>query len=91
MLDPVCDGGLPADLPRPGPIRTSRWGDYVVSPNGWVLHVPSATWFELEPPPGSADERQALTWADDRLFVWGGVRWHGDGATIVSDAWFWRP
>ena len=94
MLDPVSGRWfeLP-DPPRPGPYPRDSLGggDYVVSPNGWVLHVPSQTWFELGPPPRAADERQALTWADDRLFVWGGVRWRGDDAEILSDAWFWRP
>lgn len=94
MLDPVRRRWFPLpDPPRPGPYPhvSLGGGDYVVSPNGWVLHVPSETWSELEPPPRTADEKQALMWTGERLFVWGGVRWRGMEAEIISDAWFWRP
>jgi hypothetical protein len=94
MLDPASGtwSSLP-DPPRPGryPGVSIGGGDYVVSLMGAVLHVPSGTWFELLPPPQTADEGQAITWARDRLFVWGGVRWDGEDATVVSDAWFWFP
>jgi hypothetical protein len=42
---------------------------------------------ELDPPPESAHEGQAITWAGDRLFVWGGVRWDGSEPTILDDGW----
>ena len=94
ILDP--DSGTWSSLP-PAPEPSgypgvSLGGDqYVVSLMGAVLHVPSGTWFELPPPPGSVTE-QAVTWADDRLFVWGGVRWEGDESfSLVSDGWFWKP
>jgi hypothetical protein len=93
MLDPSSGEWLPLPDPaEPGryPGISLGGGDYVVSLLGPVLHVPSRTWSGLEPPPRAANE-QALTWAGDRLFAWGGVRWDGEEAEIVSDAWTWRP
>lgn len=94
LLDPSSDTWSPLpDPPRPGryPGVSVGGGDYVVSLMGAVLHVPSGTWYELPPPPRTAHEGQAMTCASDRLFVYGGVRWDGDDATILSDAWFWLP
>jgi hypothetical protein len=48
-------------------------------------------WFELPPPPDIAHEGQSVTWAGDRLFVWGGVRWDGNEPTILGDGWLWSP
>lgn len=95
MLEPTRGAWspLPKDAPSPSgyPGVSLAGGDYVVSLMGAVLHAPSGTWFELPPPPGSAEEGQAITWAGDGLFVWDGVVWDGDEPTLVSDAWFWHP
>jgi len=94
MLEPKRGmwSALPDAPPSSGYPGVSLAGDdYVVSLMGAVLHAPSGTWFELPPPPGSAGEGQAITWAGDSLFVWGGVRWDGDEPSIVSDPWLWRP
>ena len=94
FLDPTRGtwSGLP-DAPQSSgyPGVSLAGGDHVVSLMGAVLHVPSGTWFELQPLAGSAEEGEAVTWAGDRLFVWGGVRWDGDEPTVLSDGWFWRP
>lgn len=94
MLEPARGTWAPLpDPPRPSgyPGVSLAGGDYVVSLMGAVLHAPSETWFELPAPPESAQEGQAITWAGEGLFVWGGVRWDGDDPSLVSDAWMWRP
>jgi hypothetical protein len=80
------------DPPEPGddfPSFAVGGAEYVSSFSSWVLHVSSGRWFELPPPPDSAHEGQAVTWAGDHLFVWGGVRWDGNEPTILGDGWLW--
>lgn len=96
ILDPAL--GTWSPLPDPPPSTAGEWSfppvavggsEYVSSFSGWALHVPSGRWFELSQPPGRADEGQAITWADDRLFVWGGVAWEGPEPAILGDGWLW--
>ena len=93
ILDPAKGAWAPLpDPPSPGPNfppMAAGGTDYVSSFSGWALHVPSRRWFELGAPPGGAHEGQAITWAGDRLFVWGGVRWDGAEPTILADGWLW--
>jgi hypothetical protein len=93
ILDPVQGTWSPLpDPPQPGdefPSFAVGGAAYVSSFSGWVLHVSSGRWYELPPPPDSAHEGQAVTWAGDRLFVWGGVRWGGNEPTILGDGWLW--
>jgi hypothetical protein len=93
ILDPVRGTWSPLpDPPEPGdefPSFAVGGTEYVSSFSGWVLHVPSGRWVELDAPAGSAHEGQAVTWAGDRLFVWGGVRWDGNEPTILGDGWLW--
>lgn len=93
ILDPVEGTWAPLpNPPAPGdyfPTVAAGGPEYVTSFSSWVLHVPTGRWFELDSPPDSAHEGQALTWADDRLFVWGGVRWDGTEPTILADGWLW--
>ena len=95
ILDPAGGTWSPLpDPPAPGdqfPGVAVGSAEYVTSFSGWVLHVPTGRWLELDPPPDTADEGQALTWANDRLFVWGGVRWDGMEPTILTDGWLWSP
>jgi hypothetical protein len=93
ILDPAQGMWSPLpDPPEPGddfPSFAVGGAEYVSSFSSWVLHVSSGRWFELPPPPDSAHEGQAVTWAGDRLFVWGGVRWDGNEPTILGDGWLW--
>ena len=95
VLDPATPSwaALP-DAPAPAgnafPGISLAGGDDVVLLMGSVLHVPSGTWYPLDPPPDGATEGQALAWTDEGLFAWGGVRWDGDEPTILTDAWLWR-
>jgi hypothetical protein len=94
ILDPVRGTWAPLpDPPAPAesfPHMAAGGSGYVSSFSGWALHVPSGRWVELAPPPETADEGQAITWAGDHLFVWGGVRWDGEG-TILDGGWLWSP
>jgi hypothetical protein len=40
---------------------------------------------------GGPSEGEAITWAGDRLFVWGGVRWDAGEPTILAAGWIWKP
>ena len=62
-----------------------------MSSEGYVLDVPARAWRPLPRPPGAADSGEAVMWAGDGLFVWGGVRWEGVNATLVNSGFFWRP
>lgn len=92
---------LPAGEWSPLPDTPAETGPYqglsvggpedVVSGDGWVLHVSTGTWTELPRPPQPADQGEAAVWADDRLIVWGGVRWKGAEWTVLDDGWAWVP
>jgi hypothetical protein len=95
ILDPA--EGLWSPLPDPPasdgfyPGVSVGGEEFVASLMGWVLHVPSGGWTRLPPPPDAAHEGHAVTWAGDRLFAWGGVRWDGDDFTLLADGWSWSP
>lgn len=74
----------------PFPEVAAAGDHYVSSFSGWALHVPSSRWIPLDPRPSPAHE-QAMTWGDDRLFVWGGVRWDDDRPTLLGEGWLWTP
>lgn len=95
ILDPVQGTWSPLpNAPAPGanfpPIAVGG-ENYVSSFSGWALEVTTGTWLELPPPPEAGHEGQALTWAGDRFFVWGGVRWDGMEPTILDEGWLWNP
>jgi hypothetical protein len=95
VLDPAS--GTWSPLPDPPPMGdgfpfVATGGDaYVASFSGWALHVPTWTWLEVPPTPGAGFGESAITWAGDRLFVWGGVRWEGSEPTILAEGWIWEP
>lgn len=95
ILDPVQGTWSPLpNAPPPGELfpGVAVGGErYVTSFSGWALDMATETWFELPPPPDSADEGQALTWAGDQFFVWGGVRWDGMEPAILDTGWIWDP
>ena len=99
-LDPVTGQWSPLPDPPPELVPDPRgeppgWvvgavagGDMVVGIQGVALDVATETWAQLERPTGGADELQTTVWAEDRLFVWGGVR---EAATLVDQGWTWTP
>jgi hypothetical protein len=95
ILDPAEGTWSPLpNAPAPGePFPGVAVGGerYVSTFSGWALDMTTGTWLELPPPPDSADEGQALAWAGDQLFVWGGVRWDGMEPTILDAGWIWDP
>jgi hypothetical protein len=95
MLDSSTGGwhDLPDPAVAPGPFRgLSATGDpWALSSAGLVLHVPSRTWQPVPAPPDSPDGTAAVTWAGDRLFVWGGVSWNGGTGLLLGVGWTWTP
>ena len=95
ILDPAA--GRWTELPdRPaghgGYRGPSVGGDgYVMSPRGWVLHVPTGSWTRLPSIDGGPDQDQASVWAGDWIVVWGGVRWAGNEGRLIADGWSWTP
>ena len=80
--------------PYPGLAVGGR--EWVVSPQGWVLHVPTGSWVPLAATPGPPADQVAATWAGDRLFVWGGVAWQGGindpgRPRLLDTGWTWSP
>jgi hypothetical protein len=73
--------------------------EHVIAPDGWVLHVPTGRWTELTEPPARPNlGGVAATWAGDRLFVWGGLRWEPQTSpladpvgTLLDDGAVWVP
>lgn len=75
-----------------------RDGAVYVDASGWVFHLPSGRWLEIEP----VDDRivyplSSVTAVDRDLFVFGGERWTSDGehgtasdGELLGDAWLWR-
>lgn len=69
-------------------------GPGFVAVRPWLLRTPSLQWERMDDDP-ALDDRSgpAETWAGDRLFVWGGVR-YGEGTglgELHDDGWTWRP
>lgn len=75
--------------------------DEVAVTQGLALHVPSGRAVSLPRDERLPDEGAAFVWLGDRLYVWGGVRWHGDGMVrpdspepayaILAEGFSWRP
>ena len=40
---------------------------------------------------GGPSEGEAITWAGDRLLVWGGVRWDAGEPTSLAAGSIWKP
>jgi hypothetical protein len=45
----------------------------------------------LTRPRAAAQDGQAVTWAGDRLIVWGGTRVEGDANVLVNEGAAFRP
>lgn len=90
-LDPVTGtwGRLPAPPAEQGAYTgiDAAGEEWIVSSDGWALHVPSGIWVELAAPDG-APFQPAATWAGDRLFVWGGMTAAGE---LLHAGWAWVP
>ncbi|WP_088287078.1 hypothetical protein [Kineosporia sp. A_224] len=69
-------------------------GPGFVAVRPWLLRTPSLQWERMDDNPALEDRSgSAETWAGDRLFVWGGVR-YGEGTgpgELHDDGWTWRP
>ena len=95
MLDPRT--GEWQDLPEvpaiagPFPGLTATGDPWALSSSGLVLHVPSRSWQPVPAPANAPDGTAAVTWADDRLFVWGGVSWNGGVGQLLGVGWIWSP
>ncbi len=89
--------GIWGDLPAPPaggagyPGLSVAGGEFAVSTEGWVLHVPTGRWIPLPRPLAAPDHGAATAWADDRLLVWGGVTWRGGAAVVLDTGWMWIP
>lgn len=93
-------GSLP-DLPA-GQDAYSNWDSgyrglsaagstHLVDPKGWVLNAVTRSWTALVRPPSPAHEGGAVTWAGDRLVVWGGIGSQPDGLRLLNSGWIWTP
>jgi hypothetical protein len=95
MLDPATGawGVLPDAPVRTGPLQGySATGDpWALSSAGVVLHVPSRSWQPVPAPPNAPDGTAAVTWAADRLFLWGGVSWNAGAGMLLGVGWVWSP
>ena len=84
------------ELPDP-PDELGPFSDVIVSGpehavnGGWVLHVPTGTWTELEFPPVGRLSGVASAWAGDRLAVWGGAEWPAAQGRLTARGWLWLP
>lgn len=89
------------------PNPTAGGSDVVLGANE-VLHAPTMTWTRIRQHVALGDWNQAIvvdfpavTWAGDRMFVWGGnQRWDGAGpgggyrpppTVLRGGGWTWRP
>lgn len=93
------DGGrwlaVPEHAVRAGWSGAPTAGPGFVAVRPWLLRTPSLQWERMDDQPAPLDDRSgaAETWAGDRLFVWGGVR-YGKGTglgELHADGWTWRP
>jgi hypothetical protein len=64
---------------------------FAVAGGGWVLDTRDRTWLELTRPPGGPEIDHAHAWVGNELFVWGGVRYHGDDGELIDGGWRWIP
>ena len=96
LRDPAASGAW-SPLPDPPAAANVYQGwsvggpEFLVSSDGFVLHVPTLTWAPLMKPRVGEEAGAASVWAGDRLFLWGGVRSNGAAAGLVGDGWTWLP
>lgn len=84
--------------PYPGGSRGAlAWahaaGARTVVADRYALDLPAGRWLRIDPPPPDAAYREeaAVTWAGDRLFVWGGEsRRPGAPPRPRASGWTWR-
>ncbi|MDQ4034327.1 MAG: hypothetical protein M3153_00200 [Chloroflexota bacterium] len=80
------------EAPGPYPGVSTAGPEWTVSAAGWALHVPSGRWIELpRPGAGAADFGQAITWAGDGMFMWGGARSTDIATVLLDEGWTWIP
>lgn len=64
---------------------------YATAYSGWIYDALEERWFHLTRPDGGPDGDTAAVWIDDRLYIWGGVRWQGSEGIILREGWAWTP
>ncbi|GAB3025699.1 hypothetical protein GCM10011376_11870 [Nocardioides flavus (ex Wang et al. 2016)] len=95
-LDPRTGDWQPLDVPR-ADLSYTGWrvsaaaGSRIVS-LGHLLDTRTGAWVALDRPDSGLDHNLAATWADQRLFVLGGVDQEaGFESPAAPEAWWWTP
>ena len=97
MLDPATGGVARPARParaRLGQLQGSAATGRSVGPvvvGAWCCMSPAARGSRSPRPRSPRTRRPAVTWADGRLFVWGGVAWNGAVGRVLGVGWVWAP
>ena len=92
---------LPPDRPPmawtagylPSPSKDARsTGREVLTADGLLLDPRAGTWRAVPAPPGVAERSgAAVTWAGDRIFVWGGASWASGSGMLLGAGFAYVP
>lgn len=94
MLDPAT--GEWAELPD-APEPDGGWSLHASSERGmtrgggWALDARELDWHPVPNLRQAPDSEEAVAWVDERLLVWGGVRYDGNEGSLVGEGWVWAP